>query len=360
MYHRARPLISPMPRILALATALPPHRVTQAETRDAMARICRGNRAMERLLPVFDRTGVETRHLARPLDWYTEGPSFERRNDAYAECGLDLAERATRTCLRTAGVNPDQIDHLFFVTTTGLTTPSLDARLAVRLGLRADVRRFPLFGLGCAGGAGALIRAADILRAYPGQRALVLSVELCSLVFSPLATTSTDLIGAALFGDGGAAVLMAGDDAAGSGPAVVATRTHLFREAPDLMGWRFTGDGMRLILSRAVPGFVATDVRPVVERFLADQRVTLSEVRHHLLHPGGAKVMASYRSAFGFDDQALAHARDAMRRYGNQSSASVLFMLHDLVASGSCHTGDLGLMVALGPGFAAEMLTLAW
>ena len=349
-----------MPRILALATALPPHCFTQPQIRDAMTRVCRGNRAMGRLLPVFDRTGVETRHFARPLDWYARGQTFEARNDAYAECGLDLAERATRTCLRTAGVSADQIDHVFFVTTTGLTTPSLDARLVSRLGLRADVRRLPLFGLGCAGGAGALIRASDVLRAYPGQRALVLSVELCSLVFSPAATTSTDVIGAALFGDGGAAALVAGDDAAGGGPAVVGTRTHLFREAPDLMGWRFTGDGMRLILSRAVPGFVATAVKPVVERFLADQGVTLSEVRHHVLHPGGAKVMASYRSAFGFDDHALGHAREAMRRYGNQSSASVLFMLSDLVASGRPDRGDLGLMLALGPGFAAEMLTLSW
>ena len=349
-----------MPRIVSVATALPPNRCEQPDTRDAMARVCRGDRAMERLLPVFDRTGVETRYLARPLDWYAQGQTFEARNGVFAECGLDLAERAARTCLQTSGVPADQIDHVLFVTTTGLTTPSLDARVAARLGLRADVRRLPMFGLGCAGGSGALIRAADILRAYPSQRALVLSVELCSLVFSPAARTSTDLIGAALFGDGAAAVLLGGDDTTGSGPAVVETRTHLFREAPDLMGWRFTGDGMRLILSRDVPRFVATGVKPVVERFLEDQGVTLSDVTHHVLHPGGTTVMASYRSAFGLDERALANAREAMRRYGNQSSASVLFMLHDLVASGRPEHGDLGLMMALGPGFAAEMLTLRW
>ena len=144
-----------MPRIVSVATALPPHRCEQSDTRDAMARVCRGDRAMERLLPVFDRTGVETRYLARPLDWYAEGQTFETRNDVFVECGLDLAERAARTCLETSGIAADQIDHVFFVTTTGLSTPSLDARVAVRLGLRADVRRLPLFGLGCAGGAGA-------------------------------------------------------------------------------------------------------------------------------------------------------------------------------------------------------------
>ena len=164
----------------------------------------------------------------------------------------------------------------------------------------------------------------------------------------------------AVFGDGAAAVLLGGDDTTGSGPAVVETRTHLFQEAPDLMGWRFTGDGMRLILSRTVPGFVATGVKPVVERFLKDQGVTLADLTHHLLHPGGAKVMAIYQSAFGFGDRAIDNSREAMRRYGNQSSASVLFMLHDLMASGRPEPGDLGLMVALGPGFAAEMLTLSW
>jgi alkylresorcinol/alkylpyrone synthase len=349
-----------MPKIVSLATALPPNRFTQAETRDEMARVCRGDRAMERLLPVFDRTGVEARHLVRPLEWYAQGQTFEVRNDVYIECGLDLAERAVRSCLERAGVGPDQVDHLFFVTTTGLATPSLDARVAARVGLRADVRRLPLFGLGCAGGAGAVIRAADVLRGCPGQRALVLSVELCSLIFSPTARSPTDLVGAALFGDGAAAALLAGDETGDHGPGVVETRTHLFREAPDLMGWRFTGDGMRLILSRDVPSFVATGVKPVVERFLADQGVAISDLCHHVLHPGGAKVMATYRSAFGFDEQTLDHAREAMRQYGNQSSASVLFMLHDLVASDVPRSGDLGLMMALGPGFAAEMLTLRW
>ena len=325
-----------------------------------MAGVCRGNRTMERLLPVFDRTGVDQRAFARPLAWYAGGQTFEARNDAYAECAIDLLEDATRTCLERAQIQPTDIDHLFCVTTTGLTTPSLDARLCARLGFRSDVRRFPLFGLGCAGGAGGLVRATDILRAYPTQRALVLSVELCSLVFSPTAESPTDLIGVALFGDGGAAVLLTGDEVQADGPRVAETRTHLFHEAPALMGWRFTDDGMRLILSRGVPDFVATTVRPVVERFLAQQGLTVSELQHHILHPGGAKVMATYRSAFGLEEHALRHARRAMRLYGNQSSASVLFMLHDLIASGHPVPGDHGVLMALGPGFAAEMLTLAW
>ena len=315
---------------------------------------------MERLLPVFERTGVETRYFAQPLDWYADGQTFESRNKAFAECGLELATRAARTCLDQEDVRPADIDYVFCVTTTGLMTPSLDARLAVSLGLREDVRRLPLFGLGCAGGAGALVRAADVLRGCPSERALVVSLELCSLVFSPVARTATDLVGTALFGDGAAAVLLEGDDVTRGGPEVGRTRSHLFVEAPDLMGWDFTSDGMRLVLSRQVPEFVASDVKPVVERFMSDGDDRLADVDHFVLHPGGAKVMSTYRSAFDLDEAALVHSREAMRRYGNQSSASVLFMLHDLVASGCPEPGDLGLMVALGPGFAAEMLTLAW
>lgn len=349
-----------MSRILSLATALPPYRFTQAQIRDAFGAVCRGQRGIERLLPVFDRTGVETRYFARPLEWYADGQTFETRNDVYAECALELIERAARSCLRRAGVLPEQIDHLYCVTTTGLTTPSLEARVSRRLGLRPDVRRYPLFGLGCAGGAGALVRASDVLRAYPGHRALVLSVELCSLVFSPAAETATDVIGVALFGDGAAAVLLGGNDLSGAGPAVTQTRTHLFHEAPDLMGWRFTGDGMRLILARGVPEFVDTTVKPVVEKFLVDQGLAIGDLRHLVLHPGGAKVMQTYQSAFGLSAGAVDNSREAMRQYGNQSSASVLFMLHDLVASGRPVSGDSGLMMALGPGFSAEMLTLAW
>ena len=315
---------------------------------------------MERLLPLFGRTGVDTRYFVRPPEWYAAGQTFETRNAVYATSAVELAEEAARTCLDRSGTSPDAIDHIFSVTTTGLMTPSLDARLASRLGLRPDVRRLPIFGLGCAAGAGALVRAADTLRAYPTQRALVISVELCSLVFSSVARTATDLVGTALFGDGAAAAVVAGDETVGGGPTIRETRTHLFQEAPDLMGWNFTHDGMRLVLSRDVPSFVATGVAPVVSDFLDSQGQSLDDLDHLILHPGGAKVMATYRSVFGLDDRAISNGREAMRQYGNQSSASVLFMLNDLMASDRPRGGDTGFMLALGPGFAAEMLTLVW
>jgi alkylresorcinol/alkylpyrone synthase len=273
---------------------------------------------------------------------------------------LELAERAVRACLSNTALAPDQIDHVYFVTTTGLTTPSLDALLAARLGMRPDVRRTPVFGLGCAAGAGALARACDVLRASPDAHALVVSVELCSLVFSTQALTPTDLVGVALFGDGAAAVVLGGDGASDRGAAVVDSRSQLFLDAPDLMGWNFTGDGMRLVLSREIPEFVAERVVPVLTAFLEEHGMSPTEIDHFLLHPGGPKVMATYRTALGLSERDLRIARESMRQYGNLSSASVLFMLSDLLSSGTPSEGDRGLMLALGPGFAAEMLLLAW
>jgi len=349
-----------MPRIQSLATAIPPHRLEQTRARREMARLCRDQPHLERLVPIFDRAGVETRHLVRPPEWYLEPRTFDERNREYIASGLELAERAARACLARAGSSAGDVDDVIVVTTTGLATPSLDALLAARLGLRSDVRRWPLFGLGCAGGAGALIRAKEILDARPAGRALVVSVEVCSMVFSTHPRTATDLVGTALFGDGAAAALLVGDAVPGDGVRLAASRSYLLPDARHLMGWDFTSEGMRLILSRDIPEAVATRVAPVVEEFLRGADLCPRTVTHAVLHPGGPKVMATYRAAFGLPEEAISIARDSMRRYGNLSSAAVLVMLSDLVASGRPAPGDSGLVLALGPGFAAEMLVLRW
>jgi alkylresorcinol/alkylpyrone synthase len=349
-----------MPRIQSLATAIPPHLLEQDRARREMARVCVGRPHLERLLPVFDRAGVSTRFLVHPPEWYLEPRSFDERNREYVARGLELAERAARECLARAGATARDVDDVIVVTTTGLATPSLDALLAARLGLRDGVRRWPLFGLGCAGGAGALLRAGEILDARPTGRALVVSVEICSMVFSTQPETATDVVGIALFGDGAAAALLVGDEVPGDGIRLAAGRSYLLPDARHLMGWEFTSGGMRLILSRDIPDAVATRVAPVVEEFLNGAGLCARTVTHPILHPGGPKVMATYRSAFGLPEDAVSLARDSMRRYGNLSSAAVLVMLSDLVASGRPASGDSGLVLALGPGFAAEMLVLRW
>jgi alkylresorcinol/alkylpyrone synthase len=345
-----------MSSVVAVATALPPHRLPQADVAEAFRRVHAGKEDVLRLLSVFARSGVESRHFAFPPEYYARGRSFEDRNRDYAEQALDLAARAGRACLEKAGTRPEDVDQLYLITTTGLATPSLDALLVRRLGLRSDVRRSPLFGLGCAGGAGGLIRACDALDGAPGAKALVIAVELCGQVFSPRATAPTDVIGTALFGDGAAAALVS----AGPGPRVVARRTVLYEGTEHLMGWAFTSDGMRLVLSKEVTDFIGEKLQPVVDAFLSDQRLRASQIAHWVLHPGGRRILDTYRKVFGLTERDLRWSAGSLSRVGNLSSASILFILGDLIDSGLPKPGDRGLMCALGPGFASELLLLEW
>jgi alkylresorcinol/alkylpyrone synthase len=348
-----------MSRIEAVGSALPKNVVTQAEARAACEKAYADDPRLLRLLRVFD-SGVETRHMAFPPDYYLSKRSFEERNAAYVEQGTALAEEAARECLDRAGVTADAVDHIFFVTTTGLATPSLDALLAPRLGLRKEARRWPLFGLGCAAGAGGLIRADEVLRGNPKQRALVVSVELCGQVFAPGATNATDVVGAALFGDGAAAVLVAGDDVPVTGPRIEATRTELFADTKHIMGWDFTSDGMRLILSKDVGELVKHRLRPVVESLLRSAALAFRNLDYWILHPGGRRIIDAYREAFECDDRLLRWTRNSLARVGNLSSASVLFTLKDVLDDARPSPGEKGIIVALGPGFATEMLVLGW
>ena len=349
-----------MARIENMATALPPHVVPQSLARAAYTMLFAGTPAESRLAALFDRCGVEQRHFAFPPTYYLSGKGFDERNADYVEKALDLAEEAARACLERAGVEPGQVDHLILVTTTGLATPSLDALLVPRLGLRADVRRWPLFGLGCAGGAGALVRADEVLRGHPDQRALVISVELCGQSFTPKATDAVDAVGGALFGDGAAAVLVAGEDTGAQGPRVVASHSVLFEDSKHIMGWRFTSDGMRLVLAQEVTELVRERFRPVAEEFLATIQLGLGDITHWILHPGGRRIIEAYEEALGCVDGALSWTRDSLAKVGNVSSASVLFVLDDVLKGASLKAGDRAFLAAPGPGFGVEMMVIAW
>jgi alkylresorcinol/alkylpyrone synthase len=350
-----------MASIAGIATALPLNVVPQDVARREFERLHAGRPEVQRLLKLFSSCGVEKRHFAFPPEYYASGKSFDQRNADYIEEGVKLAEQAARACLHNARLEPDQVNHLIFVTTTGLATPSVDARLVRHLGLRPDVRRSPLFGLGCAGGAGALIRANDVLRAFPRDRALVVALELCGQVFSTRAAEPVDIVGTALFGDGAAAVVLSGEQGpASTGPRIRGTRTVLFRETEDLMGWKFTSDGMRLQLSERVTGFVRERLGPEVGRFLAEHTMPPDRLNFWILHPGGRRIIEAYRDVFSLSEEALKWTRSSLATVGNLSSASVLFILADVIGQGRPREGDRGFLVALGPGFASEMLLLHW
>ena len=332
-----------MPRIRSIATVLPPHRILQPDAKAAYRTIF-GEGAR---LSIFDHSGVDARYFVHPLDYHLDGRSFAERNRDWLAGGLDLAGRAIRDALERAQLAPADIDHLFFVTTTGLATPSLDALLCHRMGFRPDVTRHPYFGIGCAGGAGALRRAADALRGRPSQRALVLSVELCSQTFRKQDDSVVNLVGAALFGDGAAALVIEGDAVASAGPEIVDSAGELFPDSQRLMGWEFENDGLKLVLSAEIPQVIRDTALPAVRRFLRGRPVT-----HWVLHPGGTKVLEAY----GRSEAEIAPARDSLREHGNLSSAAVLFILARIAPK----PGDTALVAAVGPGFGIEMTYLRW
>ena len=355
----------PHPRILAVGRALPEHYADQetliAAFRDAWAG---AHFNVERLEDLHRAVQVSGRHLALPLAAYSGLTSFASRNDAWTEAAVDLGETAVREALRRAGLAPADVGHLFFVTTTGIATPSVDARLVNRLGLAPGVRRSPLFGLGCAGGAAGLARAADYLRAYPGQVAVVLAVELCSLTLQRDDFSIPNIISSGLFGDGAAAVVLAGGARDGAdappAPSVVATGSVFYPDTERVMGWDVVDSGFKVVLSAKVPDVVRANVRANVDEFLAAHDLARADIRHWIVHTGGPRVLEAFESTLELPAGALARSWRSLRETGNLSSAAVLFVLGELLDAGEPARDDFGLLMSMGPGFCAELALLRW
>jgi alkylresorcinol/alkylpyrone synthase len=347
--------------VSAVGRALPVHRVDQetliAALRDHWAK---RHFNVERLEELHRAVQVTARHLALPLDAYAGLDSFARCNDAWIAAAQDLGERAVRDALSRAGLEPRDVDHLFFVTVTGIATPSLDARLMNRLRLKPSVRRTPIFGLGCVAGAAGLGRAADVLRAYPGEVAVLLSVEICSLTLQREDLSVANIVASGLFGDGASAVVLEGGARAARGPAVVASRSVFYPDTERVMGWEVVDSGLKVVLSASVPAVVREHVGADVDAFLGERGLARRDVRHWIAHTGGPKVLQAFESALSLPEGALARSWRSLRDVGNLSSASVLFVLGDLLDSGEARPGDLGLLVAMGPGFCSELVLLGW
>jgi len=348
-----------MPRIISAAHALPPHAVPQNLVRDAVGRLFSGKiDELERLLTVFDHSRIDSRQFMMPLAWYMEPRSRVERTRVYQQHGLDLLLKACGECLARGDCSPDQVDQVIFVSSTGHATPTLDAHLINRLGMKPETSRLPIWGLGCAAGAAGLSRACEHCLAFPGHRSLLVSLECCSLTFMSGDVTKKNLVATSLFADGAAAVLVAGDGADGRGPAIVSTRSRLFPDSYGLMGWDFRESGMELVLSPRLPLVVRQELPALVERFLADNGLALQDLVHYVTHPGGARVVDAYRKALGLQGDQLDLTEDELRRHGNISSVSVLMVLERWLSSGGGAVPGHGLLSAFGPGFSAELLLL--
>jgi len=353
---------APPPQILAVGRALPSHFADQETLIAAFAEHWqRHHFNLERLAELHRATRVGGRYLALPVGEYAALDSFAKSNAAFLRVGAEVGEAAVRDGLKRAGLEPGDVDHLFFVTVTGVSTPSLDAKLVNRLGLPTRVKRTPVFGLGCMAGAAGLARASDVLRAFPGEVAVMLSVELCSLTLQRQDASVANIIATGLFGDGAAAAVLAGGERPlRRGPRVLATRSVFYPDTEWVMGWDVVDSGFKVVLSAQVPQVVEEHVGADVDAFLSEHAVSRGRIRHWIAHTGGPRVLQAFRAALDLPAEAIARSYRSLQEVGNLSSASVLFVLADLLDSGEAREGDLGLLAAMGPGFSSELVLLAW
>lgn len=351
----------PFMQILGTGTAAPPHYYDQeallAAFRAAWASQHHNPRRVEQLHRAVQVGG---RHLALPMEEYL-GLDLAGASAAFVRVGTDVGAQAITAALADAGLEATDVDAIFSTTVTGIATPSLDARLVNRLGLRTDVRRTPMFGLGCVAGAAGIARVADYLRGHPDGVAVLLSVELCSLTLQRQDLSIPNLIATGLFGDGAAAVVMVGANRArGLSPRVVASRSRFYPDTERVMGWDVGNGGFQIVLSAGVPQMVVDHIGTDVDGFLSDHGLSRSDISRWICHPGGPKVLRAFETTLGLTEDDTGLTWRSLREVGNLSSASVLHVLQDTLAERPCVAGDRALVLAMGPGFCSELVLLEW
>ena len=348
-------------RIASVGTAFPKNYYSQeALSANLKQHWAKRHHNLERLDQLHQNVLVGGRHLALPIDEYLKLDSFSDANDAFIRVAVDVGAEAVQNTLEPLGMTLRDVDHVFFMSTTGIATPSIDARIFNRLGVRSDIKRTPVFGLGCVAGAVGITRAADYVRAFPDQMALVLSVELCSLTLQRKDLSIPNIIASGLFGDAAAAVLVVGAECEPSGPSVVATQSIFYPDTERVMGWDIKQEGFQVVLSADIPNLVKGVVRENVDNFLEAQELNLSDIETFVCHPGGPKVLEAFQQALEIEDDALSITWDSLKRVGNVSSASVLTVLGAPFRSRSPAPGSYGILMAMGPGFCSELVLLQW
>jgi alkylresorcinol/alkylpyrone synthase len=340
--------------LISLATAAPPHKLQQTDV-IAAARLVFPERfpQFERMISVFENAGIRARQAVAPMEWFFEPHGWPDRTEAYLSGAVALYEQAARAALDEAGLAGPDVDILVTVSSTGIATPSVEARCMGALGFRTDALRVPVFGLGCAGGVTGLALAARLAAAEPGSRVLFVCLELCTLSFRLERPSKADIVATALFGDGAAAcVLQAGKDGFAQ---IVSAAEHTWPNSLDIMGWRVDPEGLGVIFAQSIPPFARKRLRPAMERMLFRQQLDFAAVDRFLCHPGGAKVVEAIEGALRLGQGALDHERAVLADHGNMSAPTVLYVLERARREGLPRRS---VLTALGPGFTATTATL--
>lgn len=348
-----------MSSIVSVGTAVPPFLMRQEEAKQLASEHFASNIAnIPKYLQVFKNALVSERYFCVEPDWFHRDHSLAAKNRLYLEWAEKLSLAAIEKCLEDVGIAREEIDQFVFVSSSGIATPSLDVAIINKLGLRTDIRRLPLFGLGCAGGAAGIALCNSLASASPASAILLVAVELNSLTFQPDDLTKSNLVATSLFGDGAAAVLFGGNS---DGPISVLKSVSLLRRHTDhLMGWDFVDTGFRVVFSRSVPDVIREMMREVVREVIDGRGITTDDIDAFIFHPGGKRILEVYQDVLGCRPEDFVSSYRVLNRYGNMSSATVLFVLDDQLRKVSHRSGAYGLLAAFGPGFSAETTLVQW
>lgn len=348
-------------RIASAASAFPkyyyPQKVLLEKLQEYWGDRLRNPQMLARL---HRNVAVEGRHLAMPPEKYYELETWGNANDVWIEVAQELGEQALCRALHNAGLATSDLGALFFTSVTGISSPSIDALLINRMGLPRNIKRLPIFGLGCVAGAAGIARAADYVKGYPSQAAALVSVELCSLTIQRDDLSVANLISSGLFADGSAAVIVTGGDLHSLGPEILATRSVFYPETEEMMGWKVSEKGFRITLSPEVPVLIREHLGQDVDAFLGDHGHKRGDIGSWVVHTGGPKVLEATAAALGLNDGELDASWDCLKKVGNLSSASVLVVLEDVMKNRRPEPGTLGILAAMGPGFCSELVLLKW
>jgi len=348
-------------RIASAASAFPKHYYSQKFLMEQLQQYWGEQLENPKLLERLHRhVTVEGRHLALPTEDYYKILNWGQANDAWIKTARELGEQALCRALQNAGLEPGDLGALFFTSVTGICSPSIDALLINQMGINRNIRRVPIFGLGCVAGAAGIARCADYVRAYPNQAAALVSVELCSLTLQRGDLSVANLISSGLFADGSAAVIVTGAERESAGPKILATKSVFYPNTEELMGWNVSERGFRIVLSVEVPKLIRDNLGNDVDIFLADNGYKRSDLHSWVLHTGGPKILEATADALDLHDGELDASWDCLRKVGNLSSASVLVVLEDVMMRRRPEPGTLGLLAAMGPGFCSELILLQW
>ena len=350
-----------MTRIASVASAFPKYYYKQEILVEALKNDWRQRLPNPDILDRLDESmKVEGRYTVHPIEFYENMHRFGQANDAWIDHALDLGEKSLCRALVKAGLEPRDLSALFVTSVTGIAAPSIDARLVNRMGLSTNIKRIPIFGLGCVAGAAGISRAADYVRGYPDQAAALLSVELCSLTLQRDDLSMAHLISALLFGDGAAATVVVGDEVDSSGPEIIATKSIFHPNTERVMGWDISEKGFRIVLSPEVPDTVVKHLGADVDTFLAEHNLKRSDIKAWIMHTGGPKVLEATAQALGITEHDLAASWNCLKKVGNISSTSVLLVLEDVFTHRRPAPGSMSILAAMGPGFCSELVLLKW